>query len=698
MATIDERLPVWRDRLDAWRQGDGPADTAATIAAREATRPALLDWLERLTAGASSLEDARVEFDQRTRTEWVTWGLKGASGAMFLNMLGKHLSRHDEVTAALLTALQPPPADADAAAARIHDFMAFIEGRIAEGDAARAQVTPNRAPFFLSSWWNIQDPDVPVYWRSALGALGEDGLHTRVQDRSTDYATFRRTYDTLRGALGLTAWELEGLCWWLEEQTSATAGGPAPAPAPAPSPAPGRRVWLIAPGRRAHLWGEWQAQGIAAIGWNRLGDLGAYPDDASLYPPLRALRADGKNPHNDVRACWQFAHEMKEGDLVFAKRGRKRVLAAGRVTGPYLHEPKRDGYQHVRSVQWTHVTESALDRDLVTKTLTDISSYDGLVRLLSERVGLKEEDGGGEEAGGETAAGDAPYGIDDALADLFLDRPTLESMHALLKRRRNLVLQGPPGTGKTYVASRLARLLIGSTDPKRVERVQFHQSMSYEDFVQGYRPAAGGGFERRDGPFLRFCNLAMQDQDNDYVLLIDEINRGNLSRILGELMLLIEPDKRKKEWGVTLSYAQEGEERFWVPPNLHIIGTMNTADRSLALVDYALRRRFAFVDLPSAIRTERFGSHLLQGGVPASLVASIRGAFVALNRQIGADPNLGAGFRIGHAYFCDRPEQEDAEVWYQRIVETEIAPLLREYWPDAPDRAAAAIDGLLEMS
>lgn len=497
MTTIEEGLSTWQDRVGAWRQSAAFAESAGTFAEREATRAALLDWLDRLRSGQTTLEDARVEFDQRTRQEWSAWGLKGASGAMFLNMLGKNLSRHEEVRTALLAALHPPPADAAAAGERIRAFMGFIEARIAEGDAQRAQVTPNRAPFFLSSWWNIQDGTTPVYWRSALAVLEADGLHARGVDRAADYARFHETFGQLRGALGLSAWELEGACWWLEGREAAPTPGPTPAPAPAP---PAHRVWLIAPGRRAHLWGQWREEGIAAIGWNSLGDLSAYPDEASLYGPIRALRNDGKNPHNDVRCCWEFAHEMREGDLVFAKRGRKRVLAAGRVRGPYRFEADRDGYRHVRAVEWTHFQEAPLDRDLVTKTLTDITDYDGLIRLLSERVGrVDEDDGEGGEAGGEDEP-TSTYTIEDALSELFLDRPTLESMTALLRTRRNLVLQGPPGTGKTFVASRLARLLTGSDDARRVERVQFHQSMSYEDFVQGFRPAAGGGFERRTGP------------------------------------------------------------------------------------------------------------------------------------------------------------------------------------------------------
>jgi 5-methylcytosine-specific restriction endonuclease McrBC GTP-binding regulatory subunit McrB len=168
-----------------------------------------------------------------------------------------------------------------------------------------------------------------------------------------------------------------------------------------------------------------------------------------------------------------------------------------------------------------------------------------------------------------------------------------------VERADNALLFGRPGVGKTFVVAELAYVLLGARDERRIKRVQFHQSYAYEDFVRGYRPRPGGGFEYRDGPMLEFCAQARRD-GRPHVMIIDEINRGNLGKILGELMLLIEPDKREPRWAVDLAYARPGEPPFWIPPNLFVIGTMNIADRSLALVDYALRRRFAFATVPSA--------------------------------------------------------------------------------------------------
>ena len=217
--------------------------------------------------------------------------------------------------------------------------------------------------------------------------------------------------------------------------------------------------------------------------------------------------------------------------------------------------------------------------------------------------------------------------------------------------------------------------------------MQFHQSYAYEDFVQGYRPVEDGKFALADGPFLRFCDQALQDPESPYVMLIDEVNRGNLSKIFGELLLLIEFDKRSASWATTLAYAKEDEAPFYVPNNLYIIGTMNTADRSLALVDYALRRRFAFFDVEPAFEHGGFVRKLAGLGVEPAVSNRIVERFKRLNERIADDQNLGSGFRVGHSYFCHTDGDTADEAWYRRIIRTEIRPLLQEYWFDDASRA-----------
>jgi 5-methylcytosine-specific restriction protein B len=216
--------------------------------------------------------------------------------------------------------------------------------------------------------------------------------------------------------------------------------------------------------------------------------------------------------------------------------------------------------------------------------------------------------------------------------------------------------------------------------------VQFHPSYAYEDFVQGYRPTSSGSFDRVNGPFLDICNKALQDPADKYVVIIDEINRAHLGKVLGELMMLIEADKRDPRWATSLAYSRPGEAPFHVPPNLHIIGTMNTADRSLALVDYALRRRFSFIELAPALDKPAFESFLAQRGVPAVLWRRIERRVQAVNQMLTDDPSLGDGYLIGHSFFCNAPDKEVAEDWFQDIVEQDLLPLLREYWFDRRDQ------------
>lgn len=286
-----------------------------------------------------------------------------------------------------------------------------------------------------------------------------------------------------------------------------------------------------------------------------------------------------------------------------------------------------------------------------------------------------------------------PYGVDSALKDAFIPAEQFTRILDLLKGHKNVILQGPPGVGKTWIAKRIAWCLVGRQESSAVEMVQFHQSYAYEDFVQGWRPTETGGFTLRDGVFCAFCKRAEEQPDTRFVFIIDEINRGNLSRIFGELLMLVESDKRGRAHAVPLTYSS-GKDRFWVPGNVHVLGMMNTADRSLALVDYALRRRFAFEGLEPAYGTDKFRGHLRQAGVDETLVDRIEENLTELNARIRDDPDLGPGFRIGHSFFVPGDlVKEPGASWYASVVETRIAPLLREYWFDRREKA----DELVEM-
>lgn len=265
----------------------------------------------------------------------------------------------------------------------------------------------------------------------------------------------------------------------------------------------------------------------------------------------------------------------------------------------------------------------------------------------------------------------------------------------ILKRKKNIILQGAAGVGKTFIARKLAYQIMGQTNNLNIEMVQFHQSYSYEDFIQGLRPTKSGNFEVQNGVFYDFCKKALAHPERHFFFIIDEINRGNLSKIFGELMMLIEADKREEKFSLKLTYSEEEEDRFYVPKNLYLIGTMNTADRSLAVVDYALRRRFAFITLKPDFG-EPFKAFLAQQGISESLINHISTAVEKVNQEIASDINLGEGFQIGHSYFCDfsyaqllnsvDKEKQTEKEWFNQVLNFEIQPLLEEIWFDDSEK------------
>ena len=267
-----------------------------------------------------------------------------------------------------------------------------------------------------------------------------------------------------------------------------------------------------------------------------------------------------------------------------------------------------------------------------------------------------------------------------------------------LRKRKNVILQGPPGTGKTWLAKRLAFALVGRRSERRVRPFQFHPNLSYEDFVRGWRPSGEGKLALVDGPFLQAVEDAGKEPSLDFVVVIEEINRGSPAQIFGEMLTLLEADKRTYQEALALSYSRHVGERIHIPPNLYVIGTMNVADRSLALVDLALRRRFAFINLDPAFGdlwrnwvSERFS-------VNTSFVADIEQRLTALNESIATDSLLGPQFRVGHSVVTPSGQEEidDPVSWFRQTVETEIGPLLEEYWFDQPSRAGEEKDKLLQ--
>lgn len=421
------------------------------------------------------------------------------------------------------------------------------------------------------------------------------------------------------------------------------------------------------------MWEEFYNSGIMAIGWGEVGDLSVFTTKNDMKQRMKECFGAAHSYKNAVHATWQFANDMQPGDIVFVKKGMHRIVGKGVVTSGYMFDASRhDEYKNIREMYWTDKGDWEHPGQAVMKTLTDITSYTEYVEKLNALFETETSD----EAGEEVEMQYPPYTQDDFLNEVYMSKNNYQLLVNLLRNKKNIIIQGAPGVGKTFAAKRLAYSMMGVKDPDRVMMVQFHQSYSYEDFIMGFRPSSAG-FELKKGPFYNFCKNAEIDLENDYFFIIDEINRGNLSKIFGELFMLIENDKR----GVPLQLIYS-DEKFSVPENVYIIGMMNTADRSLAMLDYALRRRFAFFEFSPAFGTDGFRLYRQQKNNRKfdNLIAAIE----KLNIVIENDETLGRGFCIGHSYFCTDKTIDD--MWLNAVITYEIVPLLNEYWFDEPGK------------
>jgi MoxR-like ATPase len=415
---------------------------------------------------------------------------------------------------------------------------------------------------------------------------------------------------------------------------------------------------------------------------------------------LNALRAlGGKGKPKDV-LDWIVANvDVPQFEIDGVTKGGKKNF--GDIIGwARFHLVKGGCIEHNQRGIWVLTQEGR-------ETFLDSDAALALYKAL--RLGWKEKDDekpalasadAVTERVGTDAAGSVPYSILHISKEgCFLHPEAIADTLQCLKEKKNLILQGPPGTGKSWLAKRLAHALLGVRDGElaraRIQVVQFHASFAYEDFVRGWRGTEAGRLDLVDGVFLR-CVQAASSMPEPFILIIDEINRGNTAQIFGDMLTLLEDTKRRPEEALEPTYSRDGE-RIHIPPNLYVIGTMNVADRSLALIDMAMRRRFAFISLEPQLGPLWRAWCSERGGLAQATVAMIEEKITALNNEIANDRSLGPQFRIGHSYVTpvDGARIPHGDKWFVKIVQTQIGPLLEEYWFDAPEKAAAARRRLL---
>ncbi len=428
------------------------------------------------------------------------------------------------------------------------------------------------------------------------------------------------------------------------------------------------RYWLL---DHQDSWDTFYDEGIMGMNFEALGDLSQYESKEAMKDRLREAIDPSRSYRNIAHASWQFANEIKVNDVVFVKKGQY-LVGRGIVQSDYYHDENHPTFDSLRKVEWTHNGLFKPTERFTTKYLTDLTPYTEFVRMLNSLFDIEEEEVGED-------INELPtYEKEDFLAEVYMDESEYWTLVNLLKTKKNVILQGAPGVGKTYAAKRLAYSIMGVKDPNRVAMVQFHQSYSYEDFIMGFRPSEKN-FELKKGAFYNFCKKAEIDNEKDYFFIIDEINRGNMSKIFGELFMLIENDKR----GQTLQLLYSNE-MFSVPKNVYIIGMMNTADRSLALLDYALRRRFSFFELRPGFDSKGFMK--LKASINDERFSRLIDCVKDLNESISMDDSLGTGFCIGHSYFCIKDYESKRDFVLSNIVEYDIIPMLKEYWFDEPQK------------
>ena len=440
----------------------------------------------------------------------------------------------------------------------------------------------------------------------------------------------------------------------------------------------GKNYWILAPGEKAKYWNQFKEENFISIGW-QVGDISRYKTKQEIEEKIleNDPSREGK-PRNDALCCFDFVNTIKNGDLVFVKEGTKKLLAAGEVQGDYEYQ-ENEHHPHIRKVKWLSLKEmnheEVFGNRAVTKTLTNITKYTDYVKKIKEFYFGNESSDLSLENKDD---------ISFIIKDTFFSVDVFRAICDELTIKKNIIIQGPPGVGKTFIAAKISKYIAGNEN--RQLNLVFHENYSYEEFIMGIRPNNDGKFALSTGQFVNFCDKAKRDTDNNYVIMIDEINRANITKVFGEILVNIEENKRGPEHAIKLLYSLD--DAFYIPSNIHIIGLMNTADRSLKVVDYALRRRFSFFTFVPEFASPNFKKFLLDKKVSSTVVDKIINNMESINQKISDETlDLGPGYSIGHSFFC--PTNSDLSYgieWYKKVIDNQIIPLLEEYYFDRPEK------------
>ena len=441
-----------------------------------------------------------------------------------------------------------------------------------------------------------------------------------------------------------------------------------------------KNSWVLSPGRNAEFWDNYKSENIINIGWSKLGNLSKYNSKKDITQKIKEVYRENNEsePTNQALTCYEFAKEINVGDYVYAKQGSSKLLGVGEITSDYIYD-KTKSHPHIRKVKWLNIKDfdikDKLGHTIALKTLTNFTQYPDTVKKFEEFYFGDEQN--------IVKSKPIATNVESLLSDTFFSHKKFLDLVSSLEDYKNIIIQGAPGVGKTFIARKIAQHL--TQNENNIQSLVLHENYSYEEFIMGIRPNKEGKFLISGGVFYNFCHRTIQNPNNKFVLLLDEINRANISKIFGELLVLIENDKRGKENSIKLIYKPD--ENFYLPKNLYVIGLMNTADRSLKVVDYALRRRFKFFTFEPEFENPEFKNFLKRNNVNSNTVNKIIRNLTKLNQKISDDSfDLGAGYCIGHSFFCPQGNKESYENdWYEEIIKNQIIPLIEEYYFDKPD-------------